>query len=98
MKTALALIARELIRAQQKHPGWPNDPVHAAAVVAEEAGELVQACLDMTYGVPPGHPRHFEIEDAAFNEAVQVGAMAVRFMLNFRRCIPRPSDRPEDPS
>ena len=38
-------ILTELNRARTKFPTWPGDPIHAAAVVAEESGELVQASL-----------------------------------------------------
>ena len=48
MKTeeVLSLVMTEIIRAEEKHPDWPADPVRAAAVVAEESGELVKAVLD----------------------------------------------------
>ena len=41
MKTeeVLSLVMTEIIRAEEKHPDWPADPVRAAAVVAEESGE-----------------------------------------------------------
>ena len=39
---SIALIEEELIRARDKFPKWPVDPIHAAAIVSEEAGELVQ--------------------------------------------------------
>lgn len=38
-------VIAELNRARTKFPTWPDDPIHAAAVVAEESGELVQAAL-----------------------------------------------------
>ena len=47
---ALAEILLELEWAEKKHPVWPADPVYAAAVVNEEAGELVQACNNHTEG------------------------------------------------
>ena len=37
------LVTDELLRATRMFPGWPTDPVYAAAIVAEEAGELLQA-------------------------------------------------------
>ena len=43
------LVFGELQRAEEKHPGWPDDPVHAAAIVAEEAGEVVKAALNLRY-------------------------------------------------
>lgn len=66
------LINTELIRAKKKWPNWVTDPIHAAAIVSEEAGELVQAANDYCYGSG-------KIE-AMINEAAQVGAMAIRFL------------------
>lgn len=67
----------ELRRAETKHPGWPSDPVHAAAVVAEESGELVKAAME------------YYFEDKApslmYNEAVETAAMAIRFLVAFGR-------------
>lgn len=66
-------ILDELARAEQKFPKWPTDPVHAAAVVAEEAGELVQAALQHTY--------ERDCWSEMVKEAVQTGAMALRFLI-----------------
>lgn len=73
----------ELARAETKFPTWPCDIVHAAAVVAEEAGELVQAALQLTY-------EHSTL-DAVKKEAIQTGAMALRFLLMFDKLSPRQS-------
>jgi NTP pyrophosphatase (non-canonical NTP hydrolase) len=70
------LIFAELKKAENKFPGWPDDPVHGAAILAEEAGELVKASLDFYYG------RYDEI-DLMEKEAAQVGAMAIRFLCGF---------------
>jgi hypothetical protein len=67
-------IFQELRHAEEKHPGYPTDPIHAAAILAEESGELTQACLDFSYAGA-------DIEDA-ITEAAQCGAMAIRFLLN----------------
>jgi hypothetical protein len=40
----------EIERAKKIHPDWPLDVVHAAAILCEEAGELIQAALDFHYG------------------------------------------------
>lgn len=63
----------ELFKAKEKFPDWPIDPVHGAAILAEEAGELVKAALDYFYG------RESSIEKMQ-KEAAQVGAMAIRFL------------------
>ena len=65
---ALTAILDELDAAERKFPGWPVDQIHAAAVVAEECGELVQACLQATY-----EP---ELNPTVQKEAIQTAAMA----------------------
>lgn len=60
-------------RAQTKFPGWPKDVVHGAAIVAEEAGELVRAALDWNY--------ERELNDVAMREeALHTAATAIRFL------------------
>lgn len=68
------LVFSELEKAEQKHPGWPDDKIHAAAIVAEEAGELVQASIDHVY-------KENNIEKMK-HEAAQTAAMGIRFLLN----------------
>lgn len=72
-KVVFADVAAEVLRAEKKHPGWPSDAVHAAAIVGEEAGELLQAALQW----------HYEGGNLASmrKEAVQTAAMAVRFLI-----------------
>ena len=72
---AIELIIAEYERAKQQHPLWPTDPIHAAAIVSEEAGELVQAANDYTYD-------RENVRSTMIEEAVQVGAMAIRFLKN----------------
>lgn len=71
---AIMAIRDELSRAETLHPTWPADIIHQAAVVAEEAGELVQAANDHIYKAP--------CPERLRTEAVQVGAMAIRFLIN----------------
>jgi hypothetical protein len=75
------LIFEELKRAEIKHPSWPTDMIHASAVIGEESGELTQACLDYHY-----KEKEKEIYGTSRmqEEAVQVGAMAIRFLLNLK--------------
>ena len=84
---AMGDILNELQRAEKKFPGFPTDPIHAAAIVVEEAGELQRAALQVTYekGSWPD----------LFSEAVQVGAMAVRFIINLQNMKERPSEQVE---
>jgi len=72
----LALVMAELDRATAKWPGWPQCPLHAAAVVATEAGELQQAAMKHTYCW--GRDEHM------LTEAVQVAATALRFIRGYR--------------
>lgn len=67
-------ILKELRSAKEKWAAWPIDPIHAASVLSEEAGELVQAANDFCYS--GGSIEQMELE------ARQVGAMAVRFLEN----------------
>ena len=70
----ITAIFKELKKAESKFPGWPSDIVHAAAIVAEESGELVQASIDCYYGRGS--------EEKCIKEAIQTAAMSVRFLLN----------------
>lgn len=72
MPYAINGILKELADAKAKWAAWPVDPIHAASVLAEEAGELVQAANDFCYS--GGSLEQMELE------ARQVGAMAVRFL------------------
>lgn len=71
---ALSLIISEYYAAIDKHPKWPYDPVYAGAIVSEEAGELVRACLK--YTLADGHKDEVQLE------AVQTAATALRFLVN----------------
>lgn len=77
---AISLVREEIETAVKKWPKWPTDPVHAAAVVAEESGELVQAALQFSY--EQGE------REAMGREAIQVAAMAIRFLVSFARYEP----------
>ncbi len=73
-ENAIELLLAELDRAQRLHPKWPDDEVHAAAIVAEEAGELIKATLNYYY--------HNGGRDDMRTEAIHTGAMALRFLIN----------------
>ena len=68
-------ILEELSRAKRIHPGWPIDPVHAASLLIEEAGELQKAANEFTY--------QDKTAAAMANEAIQTGAMVIRFLQNY---------------
>ena len=69
-------INAELEHAFTKFPTWPTDPIHAAQVVAEEAGELGQAALQACY-----EPNKATRQDMC-EEAIQTAAMAIRFLMS----------------
>lgn len=76
-------IIDEVIRASSIHPTWPTDAVHAVSILTEESGELMKAAIEYHYN-------NGDIE-AVREEAVQTGAMALRFLLNINK-YKRPSD------
>ncbi|KKL72850.1 hypothetical protein LCGC14_2080830 [marine sediment metagenome] len=67
-------IEEELQRAEKKHPKWPENIFKQAAIVSEETGEMVRACL------------HLEDEGGSIHqvkdELVQIAAMCIRMLLN----------------
>lgn len=71
---AITQIKEELTAAEEKHPNWPTDTVHATAILNEEAGELTQAAIDYHY--------HNGSLEKVRREAAQVGAMAIRVLIN----------------
>lgn len=73
-RRALLLVGAEVERAEAKHPTWPTDPIHAAAIVGEECGELLQATVQHTY---EGGQR-----SAIGIEAIHTAATAVRLIKN----------------
>ncbi len=68
-----ATVAEGLKRARELRPVWPDDPVDGAAIVGEEAGELIQAVLNARYHGASWFP--------AGNEALHVLIVATRFAL-----------------
>lgn len=77
LEEVISEIVKELNQAEQKHPLWPTDPLHALAVVQEEVGELNKEILQFTYEAEA----HKSSRIAIKAEAVQAAAMALRFLL-----------------
>lgn len=76
----IELIMHELVAAEKKHPGWPDDNIHRAAILAEEAGECVKEAINYEYGNNPlDRDRAYH---AMIKEAAQTGAMAIRLLRN----------------
>jgi len=71
---AIELILDELRKAEKKHPGWPVNVVYRAAILCEEAGEVVKEALDVSFGV--GSMEKLKVELA------QTGAMAIRNLIH----------------
>ena len=74
MNAIISEVCEEILRAEKKFPGWPVDPVHGAAIVAEEAGEAIQAALDFYYDRADERPLRKEL--------IHTAAMALRFLKN----------------
>jgi len=66
-------IERELNRAKEKHPIFPDNIVERVAIMMEEAGEAMQAVNDLKHGIDNSHSRKHLIE-----ELIQTAAMCVR--------------------
>ena len=83
LSQATAVILQEYLRARKLHPCWPTDAVHAVNVITEEVGELAKDANDF-------HWRGGSSADRAGmrDEAIQVGAMAVRFLANLNGYVP----------
>jgi hypothetical protein len=64
----------EMERAETIHPNWPDDTIHQAAVVSEEAGEALQAALNAVY--------HASDPAKIRKEIVHTGAMCLRWLKN----------------
>lgn len=70
-------VSEELLRAIQKFPRWPKDPLHALAIVGEEYGELTKAVLQYTY-----EPHKKVSKEDIREEAIQTAAMIIRFAMH----------------
>lgn len=74
IENALAQIFSEVERAEKLHPDWPTNPIHQAAIVTEEAGELLQASLN--------HNERRGSKKAMITEAIHTAASVIRFLKN----------------
>jgi len=73
-------VIEEIHRAQEKFPWWPKDVVHAAAIVAEEAGELQKAALQFYYQNGG--------RGAIRKEALQTASMVYRLLFHIEQYWP----------
>jgi len=71
---AVLFLLCELAKAEEKHPAWPKDIIHQAAILSEEAGEVVKEANDIAH--------HGKSRDEICTEVAQVGAMAIRMLMH----------------
>ena len=74
IEAILGLVMAEIDRAEKLHPVWPTDLIKAAAIPAEEAGELLKAANDCD-------EKHTS-RQSMITEAVHTAASAIRFLKN----------------
>lgn len=65
----------ELDRARSLHPVWPNDTIHATAIMLEEAGEVLRAANNLVWGHKGG-----TVEDVR-KEVIETMAMCLRLLV-----------------
>ena len=77
LESCLKTVRAEVMRAQELHPAWPSDPLHALAILGEEFGELTRAMVQLTY-------KREKVSSPAgvAEEALQTAAMALRLLLH----------------
>lgn len=68
-------VLMELDRARALHPFWPDDPIHATAIMMEEAGEVLQAVNNFMWGHKNG-----TAEDVR-KEVIETIAMCLRLLV-----------------
>ena len=87
VREVVRLMCLELERAEGLHPDYPDDLVYRASIIFEEAGKLSKAVNDLMFAIPEGEfylNHECEMRKKVRQEAIQVGAMAMRFLINFK--------------
>jgi hypothetical protein len=78
LEACMEAVKDEVERAQNLHPAWPSDPLHALGILFEEFVELTRAMVQLTY-----EPEKVIFSPAGVaEEALQTAAMALRLMLH----------------
>lgn len=67
--------------AERKHPEFPVDHVHRVAIMIEEAGEAMQAALDLVYE----KGEEYSQRDHLYEEVEQTAAVCFRIMEAMRK-------------
>ena len=70
----------EIGKAETKHPGWPRDVVHGAAIAAEECGSMVKAAVDLYY--------HRGSRQQLKKETLHMIAMGFRLLMHLEEYRP----------
>lgn len=70
----------ELDRAEKKHPVWPADSLHQMAILQEKVGTAQMAANDAAFRL--SYPDRIDHQQSLRRELVQVGAMAIRCLIN----------------
>ena len=83
-KTIWQQIELELRKAKKKFPNWPDHPAAQAGIVCEEAGELMQSCLQWKYERNASELVREVQKQRMKEEAIQTAAMAIRFLENLK--------------
>ena len=71
------MILAEYRRAKDLHPLWPDDIIHAVAIMCKESGEAIRSALNMQY-------EDWNIEDVE-KELIQTAAMCLRCLVNLEK-------------
>jgi hypothetical protein len=88
----------ELHRAEAKHPGWPVDRLRQVAIIVEEAGEALQAALNIIEteetlvrqvpqtdkAIQVNYEWMVKLEEDLEAEVASTAAMALRWLMNRR--------------
>lgn len=85
VKGLVSEVLDELAAAEGAWPGWPQDAIHGAAVLAEEAGEVVQAALQLTYRHAMMTEGQRTQREHLREELLQTAAMALRNLVALDR-------------
>lgn len=76
-------MVKEMERAEKKHPVWPADRLRQTAILVEEAGEALQATLNLIEYLDREQPDEAAVaalESALESEVISTGAMAIRWL------------------
>ncbi len=71
-------ITDELVRAIKKYPTFPVDLIYQSAIIAEESGELIQACLDYVLYKEVNSTENIRLE------VIQTAAMCLRMLIHLK--------------